>query len=594
MKLSKNRIFAVALLLAVMCCTLFVGCDVTTTVYFNPNYDGAEKITVEMGLGDKLTPPQVSRDGYYVEGWYLEKECTTPVNDFGLVWTGSEYFAKWNPNPVSLSATYDGVLFEGGTPSKDNVTVTVNYFDGSTAQVSDFEVDFGNVTDSAGTKTATVTYTEHGVTVNGEVTLNVAAVALQSIAATYTGKNIVVGGQLNHQDITVEATYTDGSTQTVTNFAVGAFSSAVAGTQTVEISYTEDNVTVSDTISVTVVEEGTMASGSLSIHFLELGNAYTGDSVYIKAGDTDILIDAGSRKDSASTISDYIDDYCTDGVLEYVVVTHAHQDHIAGFVGSSKDTGLFERYECETIIEFARTNATTAIYEDYCEKRNAEVAEGANCYTALECVNNENGAQKVYDLTGDGSVTMEILYQEFYENKASDENDYSVCVLITQGEHHYLLTGDLEEAGEQSLVENNPDLPEVVLYKGGHHGSYTAANEVLLSKIKPQYVCICCCAGTVEYMTQGTQNLHHTFPAQEFIDRVAPYTDCVYVTSLMHIKFDESKNKWVNDYVESMNGNIVFSCIDGVITLQCSNNDTKLKDTQWFKENRTCPDAWRE
>ena len=43
-----------------------------------------------------------------------------------------------------------------------------------------------------------------------------------------------------------------------------------------------------------------------------------------------------------------------------------------------------------------------------------------------------------------------------------------------------------------------------------------------------------------------------------------------------------------------MNGNIVFSCIDGVITLQCSNNDTKLKDTQWFKENRTCPDAWRE
>lgn len=86
----------------------FVGCDVTTTVYFNPNYDGAEKITVEMGFGDKLTPPQVSRDGYYVEGWYLEKECTTPVNDFGLVWTGSEYFAKWNPNPVSLSATYEG------------------------------------------------------------------------------------------------------------------------------------------------------------------------------------------------------------------------------------------------------------------------------------------------------------------------------------------------------------------------------------------------------------------------------------------------------------------------------------------------------
>ena len=33
----------------------------------------------------------------------------------------------------------------------------------------------------------------------------------------------------------------------------------------------------------------------MSINFLELGNKYTGDCTYIKAGDTDILIDAGSR-----------------------------------------------------------------------------------------------------------------------------------------------------------------------------------------------------------------------------------------------------------------------------------------------------------
>ena len=41
-------------------------------------------------------------------------------------------------------------------------------------------------------------------------------------------------------------------------------------------------------------------SGDLSIHFMELGNNYTGDAVYIKAGDTDILIDAGSRTNSAA------------------------------------------------------------------------------------------------------------------------------------------------------------------------------------------------------------------------------------------------------------------------------------------------------
>ena len=46
------------------------------------------------------------------------------------------------------------------------------------------------------------------------------------------------------------------------------------------------------------------------IHFLELGNIYAGDSIYIKAGENDILIDAGSRANSKETIKDYIDDYC--------------------------------------------------------------------------------------------------------------------------------------------------------------------------------------------------------------------------------------------------------------------------------------------
>ncbi len=323
--------------------------------------------------------------------------------------------------------------------------------------------------------------------------------------------------------------------------------------------------------------------GEISFHFLELGNQYTGDSVYVKAGDTDILIDAGSRKGSAETIGNYVDQYCTDGVLEYVIATHAHQDHIAGFVGTASAMGIFQRYECKNIIEFARSEAKTQIYKDYQSARDAEVAAGANCYTAMDCINNANGAQKIYDLTGDGSITMEVLYQKYYEQKSGSggENDYSVCLLFAQGENNYLFTGDLEKDGEASLVEENPNLPEVVLFKGGHHGSYTASSDVLLSKIKPQYVCVCCCAGSTEYAS----NPNHTFPAQEFVDRIANYTDNVYVTTMV--------GETDNDFM-SMNGNIVFKCTNGTISLNCSNNNTKLKDTDWFKNNRTCPDAWKK
>ncbi len=396
---------------------------------------------------------------------------------------------------------------------------------------------------------------------------------------------MLVGEQLDATKLVVTATYHNATTRVVQNYNTSAWDASTPGVKTLEISYTENGATKSCQLQITVTQSGVIANSNLSIHFLELGNQYTGDSVYVKAGDTDILIDAGSRKGSAATIGNYVDNYCTDGVLEYVVVTHAHQDHISGFVGTESAKGIFQRYECQNIIEFARSDSTTQIYKDYQAVRNAEVKAGANCYTAMDCVNNANGAQKIYDLTGDGSITMEVLYHKYYDNKSSDENNYSVCVLITQGENNYLFTGDLEKEGEASLVQSNPNLPEVVLFKGGHHGSYTSSSAVLLAKIKPQYVCVCCCAGTTEY-TNGKVG-PHTFPAQEFVDRIAKYTDNVYVTTLAVL---DSSGK-LKDHT-SMNGNIVFSCINGQISLDCSNNNTKLKDTEWFKNNRTCPAEW--
>ena len=73
------------------------------------------------------------------------------------------------------------------------------------------------------------------------------------------------------------------------------------------------------------------SSDVFSVHFLELGNKYTGDCTYIKYGDVDILIDCGSRANSVGAVSSYLNRYVTDNTLEYVIVTHAHRDHYAGF-----------------------------------------------------------------------------------------------------------------------------------------------------------------------------------------------------------------------------------------------------------------------
>ena len=316
---------------------------------------------------------------------------------------------------------------------------------------------------------------------------------------------------------------------------------------------------------------------SIDINFLELGNDKTGDCTFIKAGDTDILIDAGSRQSSAATIAAFVDTMCDDNTLEYVIATHAHQDHIEGFTSTNDNPGIFDRYKIDTLIDFAYSNNEgKALHTKYTELRDAKVKSGdiAHHYTAADCINGANGAEKSYEIAA--GITMEILDQKFYHEKTKDENDYSVCALFSQGDNNYLFTGDLEEKGEASLVALN-NLPEVQLFKGGHHGSYTANTDKLLSVIKPKTVCICCCAGSTEYTT----NKDRTFPAQAAIDRIGKYTDKVYVTTLVS---DNAAGH------VSMNGNIKFFCEKGqdyVVT--GSNNNTILKDADWFKKNRTWP-----
>ena len=324
-------------------------------------------------------------------------------------------------------------------------------------------------------------------------------------------------------------------------------------------------------------------SEDLSIHFLELGNKYTGDCTFIKVNNVDILIDCGSKSSSIATVANYLNNYVTDGKLEYVIVTHAHQDHYAGFATTKVNT-IFDLYQCENIITFAKTNQkeTASLYSAFKSELQDEINNGANHFTALDCYNNQNGAQREYNLAS--GVTLEILYHKFYEETASTENDYSVCVMINQGERKFLFTGDLEEEGEESLAEtyakdHGVTSVDVEVYKAGHHGSKTSTSNSLLNVFHPKVCAVCCCAGSSEY----TKTNANQFPTQDFINRIAPYTDKIYVTTLC---IDYKNNEFT-----SLNGNIVVLCKTDV-TVSCTNNNTLLKDTDWFKNNRTKPSCW--
>lgn len=348
---------------------------------------------------------------------------------------------------------------------------------------------------------------------------------------------------------------------------------------------------IPDKVTATVYQGGALDENAiksddttLSVHFLELGNKYTGDCVFINAGEFEILIDAGSRADSVDDIYEYVKPY-VDGQLEYVVVTHAHQDHYAGFATKNYENSLFSKFDdgIGTVVTFAQTNqkADKAGLYQYFENNVKTLKEKG---TERKYVNEyfESGASATVKIND--NVSIEFLEHKFYHDKSKTENNYSVCFQIveTAGEnvYRYLFTGDLEEDGEKDLVKQNADkMGKTRLYKAGHHGSKTSTSQELLDVIEPDTICVCACAGSPEY----TKNKDNQFPTQAFVDRV--YTKNagtqVFVTSLC---VDYDANKFT-----SMNGNIVICSTGNSVTRYFSNNATELRETEWFKTNRKLP-----
>lgn len=302
------------------------------------------------------------------------------------------------------------------------------------------------------------------------------------------------------------------------------------------------------------------------IHFMQIGNNKNGDAIYIKAGDNDILIDAGAS--NTSTIKNYMDKYVKDNKLEYVIVTHSDSDHLEGIVGTKANPGILDSYEIDTLIDFNYVFNETQLYKNYVEKRSNLVSENKIKHlTVAECLDNGNKDEASYDL-GNG-ISMNILYNKYYFEPSKNNNDHLVITLFKYNNHNFLLTGDLEEDGEKAFVEHykNKNFPNVDLYKAGHHGSKTSSNAEFLSLIKPSICVASCSAGNPEY----TNNYLNVFPTQDFVTRISKYTDQVFATSY-----------GMDSEEKPLNGNVIVSCDGNSTAVACSNNVTLLKDTEWF------------
>lgn len=222
---------------------------------------------------------------------------------------------------------------------------------------------------------------------------------------------------------------------------------------------TEDFVT-EGVISNTYKTDSSSA-GQMQVHFIDVGQ---GDATLIACDGHYMLIDAGNN-DKGTTVQSYL---MSQGVekLDYVIGTHPDADHIGGL-----DVVIY-KFDCDTIIM-------------------PDVANDTRTYDDVVQAMKSKGYQTTYPVVGEtytlGGATFTIVAPN--ADYGDDMNDWSVGVLVQNGNNRFLFTGDAEEKAEEDILNNGIDISADV-YAAAHHGSKTATSQAFLDKVSPTYVVI--------------------------------------------------------------------------------------------------------
>ena len=253
----------------------------------------------------------------------------------------------------------------------------------------------------------------------------------------------------------------------------------------------------------------------IEVYFIEMQHIYA-DSIFIKKGNVEILIDSGYEYDG-QFVNKVLTQYCTDNRLDVLMASHSDGDHIDGL-----KTALSTIDNISLMVDYGGTGSGNVL-----AARTKYTALGMQYHSAYDCVNGLNGASKVYYLTED--FYFEVLNTGNYitNTETSAGNAKSLAVIFYYKDFSFFTAGDLTSASEADLLKNE-DLPEVTLYKAAHHGSHGSNSQALLDTLNPKAVAISAARANQYQATPTGPQQNNTYnlnaasghPAAEAIERI--------------------------------------------------------------------------
>ena len=196
------------------------------------------------------------------------------------------------------------------------------------------------------------------------------------------------------------------------------------------------------------------------VHFIDVGQA---DAIVINCDNHYMMIDGGNSEDS-SLIYSYLKDQNI-SYLDYVVCTHANEDHVGGLSGA---------------LNFAKVEQVFAPVTAYDSK----------AFNSFLKYVKQQGLEITIPTTGSvislGSATLQFFAPD---KQYDDVNDTSIVIRMVYGDVSFLFTGDATRVREADILAAGYALESTVL-KVGHHGSSSSTSYPFLMAIMPKYAVI--------------------------------------------------------------------------------------------------------
>ncbi len=215
-----------------------------------------------------------------------------------------------------------------------------------------------------------------------------------------------------------------------------------------------------------------MNPGKIQVTFIDVGQ---GSSTLVRfPGGKNMLVDGGGFYGESFDVGRYV-------VAPYlwherikridlIVLTHPHQDHLAGLVFILKNFAVNEVWsngkesESESYKEFTRVITERGIPH--------------------RIVSSDTPEKSI------GGAIVRIIHPP-KSGPEFDTNNNSVVMKIVHNNIGILLPADIEEPAEKFLMVNGADLKSAILL-APHHGAYTPVTPSFLGMVRPEFIVSSC------------------------------------------------------------------------------------------------------